>query len=103
MIDKIKQLQDKNKLLKYVLLPILGVAIVITLIAKVLGDFNILGAKKDIQEAEKKDIDLAKEQREAEEKAKQMQEEAKKHGEKAKEHENKADNVDVDEDWHLKE
>lgn len=103
MIKKLKSLKEKNKILYYVALPLLGIALLVALVAKVLSDFNILGANKDLKNAELKDIDLAKEQEEAKRKAEEMHKEAMNHGKKAEEHENKAEEKNDDLDWHLKE
>ena len=98
-MDKLLNLKNTNKVLYYILIPL----VLIALAVKFLMDNNIIGAKKSLDDAEKKDIDLKAEQEEAERKAKELQDKANKHGEAAKKHEENADNVDVDEDWHLKE
>ena len=104
MIKKLKALKEKNKILYYILVPLLGIGLLVAGIAKVLMDFNVIGAKKDLKKTELKDIDLKAEQDEAERKAQEMQNEANKHKAKAEDYEAKAEeNTDIDEDWHLKE
>jgi len=103
MIDKLKGLKDKNKILYYILLPLLGIGLLVAFVAKIMGDFNIQKAKDSIKKTQKKDFDLEKEQKEAEAKAKALQEEAAQHGKKADQHKKESDNADSDLDWHKKE
>ena len=72
MIDKLKELKDKKKLLYYVALPLLG----ILLLVKFLMEMNVKGAVKDVKKAEKADAQLQDEQKEAEVKAQIYKEEA---------------------------
>lgn len=102
MIDKLKSLKEKNKILYYILIPLLGIGLLVAGISKILSDLNVLSAKKDLKKVELKDIDLKIEQKEAELKAQAMQDEAKQHGDKAEQHEAKAnEKTNGDEDWHL--
>jgi len=103
MIDKLKGLKEKNKILYYVLLPLLGIGLLVAGIAKIMGDFNISKAKEAMKKTQKKDFDLEREQKEAERKAKELQDEAAGHGAKADKHKENADNQDSDLDWHKKE
>tara|TARA_R100000951_G_C2495676_1_gene135838 strand:- start:66 stop:377 length:312 start_codon:yes stop_codon:yes gene_type:complete len=103
MIDKLKSLKDKNKILYYILLPLLGIGLLVAAVAKIMGDFNIQKAKDSIKKTQKKDFDLEKEQKEAEAKAKALQDEADDHNEKADQHKEEANNADSDLDWHKKE
>lgn len=88
MIDKLKELKGKKKLLYYVALPLIG----ILLLVKFLMELNVLGAVKDVKKAEKADAALQDEQKEAEVKAKM-------HKEAADKAEEEIDNIKVDEDW----
>lgn len=99
MIDKLLNLKHKNKILYYILIPLVAIA----LLLKLLMELNVLGAKKDIKKAEKKDIDLKAEQEEAMRKAKELQDEAAGHKTSAEKHESKASESKGDADWHLKE
>lgn len=101
MIDKLKGLKDKNKILYYILLPLLGIGILVAGIASIMSGFNINKAKEDIKETQMGDFDLEAEQKEAERKAKELLNQADKHGAKAEEHEDKADKADVEGEWHL--
>ena len=65
-------------------------------------EFNIIGAKKDIKKAEKKDFDLKQQQDEANKKANEFIKEAVKHKAKAEAQEEAADKTKADENWHLK-
>jgi len=103
MIDKLKALKEKNKVLYYILFPLLAIGLLVAFIAKVMGDFNISKAKDSIKKTQKKDFDLEKEQKEAERKAKALQDEAAQHGAKADAHKEEADKADSDLDWHEKE
>ena len=78
-MNKLLDLKKKNKILYYVLFPL----VIIALIVKFLMDNNVLGAKKSIKKAELKDIDLKAEQEEAQRKAEVMKAEADGHGAKA--------------------
>ena len=88
MIDKLKELKDKKKLLYYVALPLLG----LLLLVKFLMDVNTKGAVKDIDKAEKADATLQDEQKAAEVKAQVYKEAADRADESI-------ENIDVDEDW----
>mgnify|MGYP006899603267 CR=1 FL=1 len=100
MIDKLKELKKKNKALYYIGLPLLGILLLVTAIAKIMGDFNISKAKEDIKNTQNKDFDLEREQKEAERKAKELIAEADGHGDKADEAEKKANEAEADLDWH---
>lgn len=98
MIHKLISLKNKNKVLFYLLLPLLSVV----LIFKVLMSFNVLFGKKDIKKTEKNDFDLKSEQEEANRKANELLKEAAGHKAKAEAYEEKADNADTSLDWHTK-
>ena len=98
----IAEFKAKHKTLYWILIPFIGIVLLITAGAKILMELNVIGGKKSIKKAELKDSDLKAEQDEAERKAKEMKAEADLHGEKDKDSEKKADEVEVDEDWHLK-
>ena len=102
MIEKLRALKKKNKLLYYIGLPLLGVALLVTFIASIMSDFNISKAKEQMKDTQKEDFDLEAEQKAAEHKAKELQRQAAGHKEKAEAHEEKVEEVDADEDWHLK-
>lgn len=111
MISKLLNLKNTNKVLFWVLIPLVAFAFII----KILMELNILGAKRDLKKTEKETIDLGKEKEEAEAKAKEFLNQAEKHESKAAEHhkvadeakaraeEKEAEKADVDYDWHLKE
>jgi hypothetical protein len=103
MINKIKALKKKNKVLYYILCPLLVIGLIAAAVAKIMGDFNISKAKDSIKKTQQKDFDLEKEQKEAERKAKALQEEAEQHGAKADAHKEEAVKADSDLDWHEKE
>ena len=88
MIEKIKGLKGKSRLLYYMVLPLLG----ILLLVKYLMDTNVLGAVKDVEKAEKADAALQDEQKAAEVKAEIYKEAA----DKAEE---EIENIEIDEDW----
>lgn len=98
MIETILKLKDNNKILFWILIPL----VIIALVVKFLMDMNIAGAKKDLLKTKKVDIDLAAEQEAANNKANALLQEALNAGDKAKNHENKAKNSESDLDWHLK-
>lgn len=99
MIDKLLNLKHKNKILYYILIPLVVIAVII----KFLIELNVFGAKKDIKKAEQKDIDLKAEQEAAERKAEELRREAAEHKASAERHEKEADKEDAGLDWHLKE
>lgn len=111
MISKLLNLKNTNKVLFWVLIPLVALAF----IAKFLMDMNIIGAKKYLKKTEDKIIDLQKEKEEAERKAQEMLNKAQKHENKAQELHNEADKArdesekkesekaNIDYDWHLKE
>ena len=74
MIDKLLGLWKTNKILFFILI----VPVIIAFIYKVLMATNVAGAKKEIKQAEKKDLELRDEQKNSEAKSelikKQIQE-----------------------------
>lgn len=101
MIDKLKGLKNKNKILYYILLPLLGIGLLVAGIASIMSGFNLNQAKKDIKKTQMGDFDLEAEQKEAERKAKELLNQAKKAGAKADKHEENAENADAEGEWHL--
>ena len=111
MISKLLNLKNTNKVLFWVLIPVVALAF----IAKFLMEMNIIGAKRDLKDAEIDVADFNKEKEEAERKAKEFLDQAQKHENKASEHHKKADEAkaasekkesekaDIDYNWHLKE
>lgn len=65
MIDKLLGLWKTNKILFFILI----VPVIIAFIYKVLMAANVAGAKKEIKQAEKKDLELRDEQKNAEAKS----------------------------------
>jgi hypothetical protein len=98
-MEKLLALKDKNKILYYVLFPL----VIIALIIKFVLDNNESKAREEIKDAQKVDFDLEAEQDEAKRIADELKADAAGHGAKAEEHENNANNADADSDWHLKE
>ena len=83
MLNKILELKSTNKILFWVLLPI----VIIAFVVKFLSSNNIEGAKEDLQEAEKTDEVLRNEQEELNNEADKLVAEVK-------------NNTEVDENWH---
>ena len=80
-------LKENNKLLYYILIPLVTIALII----KILADNNIIGAKKDLLDTEKKDSTLKEEMDDLIEKSDDLVEEAK----------DTIDSIgDTDENWH---
>jgi len=69
---------------------------------KLIMQFNLYGAKKDLDKAEKKDTLLKTEQEELQAKASIHIKQAKEHNSKAKEHEKNAESEEVDLNWNKK-
>lgn len=110
MISKLLNLKNTNKILFWVLLPLIAVAFVVNILMKL----NVLGGKRDLKNTEKEVIDLEKEKAEAIRKANELQNQASEHDSKAQEHHNSADaakakseakeaeKANIDLDWHKK-
>lgn len=110
MISKILNLKNTNKLLFYVLLPIVGLAFLVNFLMKL----NIIGAKNDLKNTKEEVLDLEKEKKEALDKATKILKEVESHKKAVKNHQTKADDAraraeaaeskteDIDYDWHLK-
>lgn len=110
MINKLLGLKENNKVLFWILIPLVALAFIV----KILMELNIIGAKRDLKKAENNVLEIQKQKEEAERKAKELIESSKKNDEKAKNHHVKADehkaNAEklekekpkIDENWHLK-
>lgn len=110
MIEKLLNLKNTNKVLFWVLIPLVAVAFIVNLLMK----FNILGAKRDLKKTENQVIDLEKEKDAAIKKANELKNQAQEHENKAQEHHKVADEAksksekkeaekaDIDYDWHKK-
>ena len=96
MINKLKDLKYKNKILYFVVLPLLGLLIVF----KFLIDNNLFKANKELKNTQKQDFDLEKEQKDAEAKANKLIKEANGHKNEAEKLEEK--DTEADENWHSK-
>lgn len=101
-INSLLGLKDSDKLLVRILFWVLIPLVIIAVVVKFLADSNLAGAIKSLKKTEMKDIDLQKEQQEAERKARELKNKADKHGKKAEELEKEAKEAEVDLDWHKK-
>lgn len=110
MIEKLLNLKNTNKILFWVLLPLVAIAFGINLLMKA----NVLGAKRDLKKTELEVIDLEKEKDAAIKKANELQGEAQTHENNALKHHDAADDAraesevqeamkaDRDLNWHKK-
>lgn len=108
MIDKILNLKNTNKILFWLLLPMVAVAF----ITKILMKINIAGAKKDLDNAEKETNELRREREELLKKADDLEKKAmlddnnaEHHAIKAKEIREEIEKINKKEqdlNWHLK-
>lgn len=108
MLDKLLNLKNTNKILFYVLIPIVALAFIV----KFLMELNIIGAKRDIKKAEKETKELQEEKEKLVKKAEELEAKAaiddnnaEHHAKKAKEIRNKIKEVESGDpglDWHKK-
>ena len=91
MLEKLMELKKEKKWMFYLLIIPIGILSIYELYSK----FLVKSSKDIVEDAQKKDDALEKEQIRAEESAKIHQEEAKKIQEKI-------DNADIDKDWYKK-